>query len=260
MRFYRYLKPGMWAMRLPMIGPWIQKIAIPEDEDANWFIPVGEAIPRGYTYILPETLVTELLHAAAGIFVMKACPCRVAFGCQNHPQTLGCLHLGPAAGQIPADVGRILSLEEGLTHLEQTLSSGLMPTILHMPSEADIFKVERTSMLSICFCCECCCDVRLLLRQGPDRYWDSYNHRLPGLTMQVSEACTRCGECVQACYGGERVIQVGADRAQIDESCIGCGRCVPACPEGAISIICDPTVDVVQSLLARISDRVQIGI
>jgi hypothetical protein len=62
-----------------------------------------------------------------------------------------------------------------------------MPTILHMPSEAEIFEVDKTQMLSICFCCECCCDVRLLLREGPDRYWDLYNQRMPGLEVVISE-------------------------------------------------------------------------
>jgi len=45
-------------------------------------------------------------------------------------------------------------------------------------------------MLSICFCYERCCDVRLMLRDGPNRYWDEYNHRLPGVQVLVSQACT----------------------------------------------------------------------
>lgn len=59
-------------------------------------------------------------------------------------------------------------------------------------------------LLSVCFCCECCCDVRLMLREGPERYWDLYNQWMPGVDVSVSEACTLCGACVQACYRGER--------------------------------------------------------
>jgi ferredoxin len=269
--FYTYLKPGLWAMRLPVIGPWLQKRFIQEKRDANWFVPipeaaqpriivpVGEAVPTGQQQVLPEIVIRRLLQEADGIFAMAACPCRTAFHCKRHPWDLGCLHLGPAARGIPLELGRVLSREEGLEHLRRAMAQGLIPTILYIPSEAEIFRVEKTRMLSICFCCECCCDVRLMLRNGPNRYWDLYNHRLPGLQISVSSACTRCGACVQACYGGERVITLGADRAVINTRCIGCGRCIPACPTGAISLGFDPQVDWMQALLERISQRAEIG-
>jgi UDP-glucose 4-epimerase len=260
MRFYRYLKPGIWAMRLPWIGSWLQRVWIPEDGDANWFIPVNEEIPTGEQMILSGQVVERLIQEAALIFAMAACPCRMAFQCRQHTWGIGCLHLGTAASQIPGDVGHLLETEEALTHLHRALESGLIPTILHMPSEAEIFGVDQSRMLSICFCCECCCDVRLLLKEGPDRYWDEYNHRLPGVEVVVDENCTLCGSCVEVCYGGERVIQMGAERAEIGARCIGCGVCIPACTEEAIGMRFDPQLDVVEALLAKVSERVQIGL
>jgi UDP-glucose 4-epimerase len=264
MGFYRWLKPGLWAMRLPWIGPYLQKSWIKTGSDANWFIPpqktiqVGEAIPLGKQVTLPYAVVERLLGEADAIFAMKACPCRTAFECQEHPRQIGCLHLGAAVRRIPPELGRMLSVEEGLQHLSQAMQSGLIPTILHIPSEAEIFRVDKNRLLSVCFCCECCCDVRLMLREGPDRYWQQYNQRMPGLTVKVSEACTLCGACVLACYGGERVIRMGPERAEMDECCLGCGKCLPACPQGAISIEYDPQVDIIAGLLDRISVRVQI--
>ena len=268
--FYRYLKPGLRLMRLPLVGPILQKRFIPKDRDANWFlpappavptgikIPVGQAIPASRQQALPEIVVARLLQEAGGIFAMSACPCRAAFHCKDHPWDLGCLHLGPATYGIPAALGKRLTREEGLAHLERAVAGGLIPTILYIPSEAEIFRVSPTRMLSICFCCECCCDVRLMLRTGPDRYWDLYNHRLPGLQVTVSSACTRCGACVQACYGGERVISIGQVRAEIGDRCIGCGRCVTACPQGAIHMAFDPQVDWLQALLERVRKRTEI--
>ena len=147
MSFYRTLKPGLLLMRLPLVGPRLQKAFIPPDTDANWFIPVGESIPLGGQYILPGELVARLLRAADEIFAMAACPCRTAFNCKEHSRSLGCLHLGPAVKGIPPELGRLLTLEQGLSHLEQALADGLMPTILHIPSEAEIFRVEKTHML-----------------------------------------------------------------------------------------------------------------
>lgn len=258
MSYYRFLKPGLWLMKLPLLGPILQKKLIPEHTEANWFIPVGEAVPAGLRSALPGVVIEYLLRHADGIFAMYACPCRTAFKCQKHKTDIGCLHIGPAARRIPAELGRQLSLEEGLLYLEIALADGLIPTILHIPTEAVIFGVEKTRLLSICFCCECCCDVRLTLRDGPDRYWDEYNHRLPGVQVVVSQACTRCGACISACYGGERVITLGPDKAEIHARCIGCGRCVEACPEGAIALEFDPHTDVLAALLERIESRVDI--
>lgn len=264
MAFYRTLKPGIWLMKLPWIGAYLAQRWIPEQSDANWFLPaqrtllVGESLPTGQQCALSETIVLALLESAAGIFAMHACPCRTAFRCQRHPWEIGCLHLGPAALAIPASLGRRLSLDQARRHLQAALQSGLLPTILHIPSEADLFEVPPTQMLSICFCCECCCDVRLLLRQGPERYWEQYNHRLPGLRIVVDPACNGCGDCIEACYGQARVIQVRSGRAEILERCIACGRCIPACPQGALSLEIDPQVDITRALMARIAERVQI--
>jgi UDP-glucose 4-epimerase len=264
MSFYRWLKPGLLAMRLPWIGPRLQRSWIKPGSDANWFIPahrtiqVGEAISMGEQVPLPYAVVERLLNEAESIFAMKACPCRTAFHCQEHSQELGCLHLGPAAWRIPPGLGRLVSVDEGREHLALAMRSGLIPTILHIPSEAEIFQVDKNRLLSVCFCCECCCDVRLMLRRGPELYWDLYNQRMPGLIVSVSDACTLCGACVQACYGGERVIRMGEQRAEIGARCLGCGKCLAACPEAAISFEVDPQADLIQSLLNRITERVQI--
>jgi ferredoxin len=99
----------------------------------------------------------------------------------------------------------------------------------------------------------------MLLRGRVDRYWEEYNHRLPGLQMVVSDTCTGCGACQAACYGGEKVIHLSGNRAEIGDRCIGCGRCIAACPRGAISAQFDEQVDWMEELLARIRERVEIG-
>ncbi len=97
------------------------------------------------------------------------------------------------------------------------------------------------------------------MRSGPDRYWDLYNFRLPGLRVVVDENCNRCGICVTACYGAERVITIGLNRAEIHDRCVGCGRCIPACPEKAIAFEFDPDVDLEAALKEKIAAKSQIG-
>jgi UDP-glucose 4-epimerase len=255
-------------MGLPVIGPRIQKKWIQEGRDSNWILPVGPLpttisigapISTGERLALPALVAGRLLDEAGGFFAMHACPCRTAFHCQHHPADLGCLFIGEAALNIPAEVGRVLERAEAHDHLQRAVQSGLIPTILYIASEAEIFQVEPTRLLAICFCCECCCDVRMLLRGRVDRYWEQYNHRLPGLQMVVSDACTGCGTCQAACYGGEKVINLSGNRAEISDRCIGCGRCISACPRSAISAQFDEQVDWMEELLSRIRERVEIG-
>jgi dissimilatory sulfite reductase (desulfoviridin) alpha/beta subunit len=48
------------------------------------------------------------------------------------------------------------------------------------------------------------------------------------------DACTGCGECVQACREKAADVQTGV--ARIDpEICLSCGVCLRACPEGALT-------------------------
>ena len=79
-------------------------------------------------------------------------------------------------------------------------------------------------------------------------------HKMPGVDVKISEDCTGCGQCLEACIYGGLTLERG--RASINEHCRGCGRCTEVCPQEAISLSMDqsaiqktidfiaPTVDV----------------
>ena len=50
----------------------------------------------------------------------------------------------------------------------------------------------------------------------------------------ISDDCTKCGACVDACP--QEAISEGDDKFVIDaEECVDCGQCVDQCPQNAIS-------------------------
>jgi heterodisulfide reductase subunit A-like polyferredoxin len=57
----------------------------------------------------------------------------------------------------------------------------------------------------------------------------------PVPAVQVSERlCTACGQCVEVCPYGARVLEPGAHTAEVIEVlCQGCGACIVACPNKA---------------------------
>jgi electron transfer flavoprotein alpha subunit/NAD-dependent dihydropyrimidine dehydrogenase PreA subunit len=50
--------------------------------------------------------------------------------------------------------------------------------------------------------------------------------------VKVTDACTGCGVCVDACPFG--AVELVNGKAVINEACRACGQCVDACPVGAI--------------------------
>jgi Fe-S-cluster-containing hydrogenase component 2 len=59
--------------------------------------------------------------------------------------------------------------------------------------------------------------------------------KLPGISVEVTDDCVGCGECLDKCFIG--AIEMVDDHARIDDNiCKACGVCVENCPSGAISI------------------------
>jgi heterodisulfide reductase subunit A len=62
----------------------------------------------------------------------------------------------------------------------------------------------------------------------------------PLVAIVDPDACTACGQCLDACPYGAIGMTVGGERsvAVISETgCKGCGGCVPVCPENAIDLL-----------------------
>ena len=126
-----------------------------------------------------------------------------------------------------------------------------MPTIIHDST--------MVKLLAVCFCCDCCCDVRIGLKIGPKAFWERVIAP-PGVIPTVDESCNLCGECVKEGICHVKAISLGASKAETTQGrCVAWGRCAEVCPPKAISFQIDPEIDVVEMLLSKVRERADIA-
>jgi ferredoxin len=244
-----------WLGNRPIVGPLLQP-CINSANDEAIIIPVQEVVHGTESVVLPSPLLTPLVERASARFIMNECMCRRGENCQVYPHDLGCLFLGDGAAEVAPTLGRVVGVDEALAHIQRATEIGLVPLVVHAAFDAWVLGTPYHRMLTVCFCCDCCCAIRQGLRLGPPTFWDTVV-RLPGLTVTVGPECVGCGACADVCY--VRAISLNNGRAHIGEQCKGCGRCASVCPTGAITLSVADDVDVLGRLLARIKRCTDIG-
>jgi ferredoxin len=225
-------KLGLWMGKQPGIGSLLNPIFSSKIHQVT-MIPVNETVSQGDQIVLPYSLLMQLVEQASTRFIMTECVCRSHESCQSHPVDLGCLFLGDGAAQIHPTMGRLCGIEEAKRHIQRGVEDGLYPLIAHTVIDALTLGIPYKRMLTVCFCCECCCVVQRGMRRGPASLMQVVQ-RLPGLRVAVGAECADCGNCVEACPVG--AISLNHRGAEISEACKGCGMCVNACPYGAIKV------------------------
>lgn len=248
-------KVGMWMGKQPGIGELVKPVFSEKIHQVT-LIPVNEAIQPAQQVVLPYTLLMNLVERASSRFIMSECVCRKHEGCTSHPQDLGCLFLGDGAAQIHPSMGTLCSLEEAKKHIERGLREGLYPLIAHTMIDALTLGISYKRMLTVCFCCECCCAVFNGLRNGPASLLKVIQP-LPGLSVKVQDECARCGDCISACP--VKAISLNHHKAEISSECKGCGICMPACPEGSIRMEISGEMDLLAGFTARMKGYADIS-
>jgi ferredoxin len=241
-------KLGLWMGNQPGIGSVLSPAFSPKIHQVT-MLPVNEPIAQGEQTVLPYTLLEQLVEYAGARFIMNECVCRRLESCQSHPIDLGCIFLGDGARRIHPALGRLCDVDEALQHLSRGRQAGLYPLIAHTVLDAFTLGIPYKRMLTVCFCCECCCLVQRGLRQGPPALLKAIEP-LPGLRIFVNNNCSACGNCIEACP--MQAISLISHTARIDEQCKSCGVCLNACPSGAIKIEMDGKTDLWSVFAERI--------
>lgn len=245
--------------KAPLIGRLIDRWLFDGDDvlylPSDRVIHIDQPLDRPEEMVLPSQVVEHFVQKSNYHWIMDTCICRDATSCEDYPIDLGCLFLGEAALGINPRLGRRVTRQEALEHLQRCREAGL----IHMIGRTRLDTVwlgvgPGHKLLTICNCCPCCCIWRMLPHIAPEI--GVRVSRMPGVSMVVTEACIGCGTCTEdICFVG--AIDLSDGRAVIDDACRGCGRCVTACPQHAIELSITNDRFIVQAV-QRLSSRVDV--
>jgi len=254
LRLWPLYKLGLWMGRQPGVGGLLQPAFSSKIHQVT-MLPVNEPIAQGGQTVLPYALLEQLVERSSSRFIMNECVCRRHENCRSHPVELGCLFLGDGAVRIHPTLGRVCGVDEARHHLQNGLQSGLYPLIAHTMVDSLTLGIPYKRMLTVCFCCECCCVVQRGLRKGPQSLMKVIQP-LPGLTLTVGASCAACGDCIAVCPVG--AISMNHHGAEINGSCRGCGICLNACQYGAIQMDINGETDLLAGFLDRMKSYADI--
>ena len=238
------------ATKMPGVGSLADRalfdgdhlICLPQDN----VISINEPIETPGEMALPSQIVEHFVEQANTLWIMNTCICRDGNHCKDYPTDLGCLFLGEAAAGINPKLGRPVSRQEALAHIQRCREAGLVHMIGRNKLDGVWLGVgPGDKLLTICNCCPCCC-LWGVLPHIASQIGDKYL-RMPGVSVRVTERCAGCETCTQGvCFVD--AIRLVDGRAQINDDCRGCGRCVEICPVQAIQLDVEHRLFVEQSI------------
>jgi UDP-glucose 4-epimerase len=232
-----------------------------ERENYGHYIPVNLPMGEFENVVVPYKVFEHFINKASNI-VLRTCPCRERWDCQNHSVEYGCIFMGDDTKNMALDLseGYVATKEQALEHLRNAMEDGLVPLLGRNVAEAEDGHgvMDTGRFLSGCFCCECCC-IGVTTRKyiGLTGLEGETGGSMEGWKIKVDhDKCIGCGECVETCPFNFRKVVDGKVSVDPDQ-CIGCGRCVSVCPEGAISVdIEDP--EYFEKFIAKIESIVDV--
>lgn len=219
-------------------------------------INVNKKIESEGSEFLPTEIIKEVVKRSDDIVIMNTCLCRTSNNCQDYPQDIGCIFLGPTTKKIPRNIGHEATVEEALAHIDKADKAGLSHIIGRNKIDTVWMNVRpRKGLLTICHCCPCCC----LWKVYPNLHEDISGklEKLDGVNITVHEEnCKHCQKCLDdvcmfdaiSCENGKITID--------SASCKGCGLCVNACKFNAITI--DYTSETIDNVVNRMDNLIEI--
>jgi ferredoxin len=228
--------------KLPGVARMVEKrffegdnlICLPRDN----VIPVNKEIADQGSTVLPSQVVDHFIQKSKCLWIMNFCICREAMQCKDYPIGLGCLFMGEAVLGINPKMGRRVTKDEAREFVRKCREAGLV----HMmgKSKLDTWWLgigPGEKLFTVCSCCPCCCITRGL--PYSEARLNAKLHRMPGVSVTVTEECTGCDDCTKKEVCFTNAISLEGGRAVISEQCRACGRCISVCSQKAIKLKID---------------------
>ncbi|MFW9781057.1 MAG: DUF362 domain-containing protein [Candidatus Heimdallarchaeota archaeon] len=225
--------------RVPILGKIFDFLLFKGDKiiylPLDKIIEINEEIEKQPDIVLPSKVLEHFINKSKYHWIMNFCICRESMQCNDYPRSLGCLFLGKAVLGINPQLGRRVSKEEALRHIRKCKEAGLVHMIGRNLLDKHWLGVKPGhKLLSICNCDPCCCLWRVSPVLAPKI--GSKVQKMPGIIVQVTEACIGCGTCLGNVCFVDAIYLDNNGHAKISEECRGCGRCVEICPQKAIKL------------------------
>ncbi len=119
-------------------------------------------------------------------------------------------------------IAREISKDEARRIIRECMDAGLV----------QIGENKKSSLVIICNCCGCCCDLLLGYKKfGLDHIVSPSSY---AATMDP-RSCTKCGTCAKRCPVDAITLPPGQVPV-VSERCLGCGVCARFCPTGSCQL------------------------
>lgn len=249
------------ATGFPVIGKIITALTSPLFSDKNFnitYIPVNANIEPAASEVLNRGIIEQLIRKSAHRVIIKKCSCRDSKGCKNYPIEDCCMLLGYDTEFISPGIAGHVSVDEAVSHMNSMISLGLVPMTGRVRMDDFYYGVpNRGRMLTICFCCPCCCTILNSARFFPDKFRPGIVKLKGAKIVMDADKCKKCGTCLDSCFMNA-ISLVNATIFHDQEKCIGCGRCTVVCPEKACAVAIADVDTAVDEILGRIKNRINV--
>ncbi len=217
-------------------------------------ISVNKKIEAENSEFLPTDVIKDVIRRCDDIVIMNQCLCRTSANCQDYPQDIGCIFLGPTSKKIPRTIGYEATVNEALAHVDKANAAGLSHIIGRNKIDSVWMNVRPgEGLLTICHCCPCCC----LWKVYPNLHNDISDklERLDGVSVNFDSAkCKNCKKCLDSCMF--KIIKEKDGKITLNtDACKGCGLCVNSCKFGALTI--DYTDETINNVINRMENLIE---